>query len=210
MDLLKDFLKEGFDAKALEKVVSDNFIPLKGLTPEIVGKAMESITEFKSYRDNFVNKAISTYKEKTVPGLIEEAVKASSPKEKTDMEKRLEALEKSNAEKDKKLKAKEGADKLAALLGEKKLSNAKLNGLLEFLIADDDTSTLSRGNTLIEGIQELIKAARDEVLKEAGYAPGGGEDNPKTKDLKKQYGEAMKKGDLFTATALEAKIKELK
>ncbi len=205
LNLLKDFFKEGIDQKAVEKVLSEHSLPLKGINKEMVKTVMETNSEFKSYRDAFAKKAIDTFKEKTMPGLLEEELKKASPKEKTDLEKRLEALEKQNAEKDVLLKKQGSKEKLSKLLGEKKITNDKLNSLLEHLVADDDEQTVARGNSLIEGIQELLIAEKEKVLKETGFKPGNGGNPDFNKDDAKKFDEAEKSKDFATMLALANK-----
>ncbi len=123
-----------------------------------------------SQRDSTVTKALETYKEKTVPGLIKDSndkLRLELSPQETDSDIMIRELKESQEKLVGELKAKD-------LLGyaEKEMTTQKLPvGLAKFFIGADDTLTKTNIDLLGELNSEAIKAQVEDIFKEHGGVP---------------------------------------
>lgn len=166
LEEIKKWLEENKDSEDVKAYLSG----LKGpaeVKQEDIDKYL--VTEegkkfLRSQADAMINQGIETFKEKTMPGLIKEAVDAKvkeinpdeTPEQKQIREAndRIERLEKE--------KTTEKLEKLAL----QTLTNAKLSGfsnLMSLLVGADEAETI--GN--IEKLEKAVKAIVEDKVKEA-------------------------------------------
>lgn len=127
-----------------------------------------------SEKDRAISKGVAAYEQNTLPKKIEDAIKASSNKNKTPEQIALEELQaKFESLEAEKIKA-ENTNKYTKALGDKKL-NPKL---LDFLYSDDEKEFNTKLDSLVEIINETTNAGVTEKLNQNIYVPpsnGGGE-----------------------------------
>lgn len=119
-----------------------------------------------SEKDRHFNKGLETWKEKTLPGLIDEEVKKRNP-EKTSEQIELEnlRLEIGKMQKEKQRESMRAMAKDHAI--EQKLPHA----LVDFFVSDDEESTKSNLETLGKVWNESLKGAVGETFKQNGREP---------------------------------------
>ncbi len=151
---------------------------LKTLTPESVKDYLEKDEAGKKYlqslNDAAVTKGLATFKEKTMPGLIEEEIKKKFPAE-TESEKKLRLLEEDHNKTKAELKRKDLLNKATSIAVEKKLPLK----LVEKFLGEDEETTIKNMELLETEYNSAITAAVDVKFKENGREPGGsGDKNP--------------------------------
>lgn len=128
-------------------------------------KYLQSIT------DAAVTKGIATFKEKTMPGLIEEEIKKKFPAE-TEEQKKIRLLEESQTKLQNDLKKKDLLNKAISIATEKKLPLK----LVERFLGDDEESTIKNMELFETEYNAGITSAVDAKFKENGRDPGGSGD----------------------------------
>lgn len=128
----------------------------------------------QALKDAAVTKGLETFKEKTLPGLVEEKIKVKFPEE-TEEQKRLRKLEDEN-------KNFQNEVKREKLLN-KALSYAQTKGYpIEFLdrfLGEDEDSTISNIDKFGEIFTSSVTKSVESKFKEGGRkdAPGGDDNN---------------------------------
>ncbi len=114
-------------------------------------------TFLKSHTDSYTSKALATFKEKTMPGLIEEEIAKRNPPE-TPEQKEARQLKSDFAKLQSELKRKD----LAGKLTQKLIADKMPVELVDFLIGEDEDTSLanySKVKTVYDGaISEAVKA----------------------------------------------------
>ena len=173
LNLLKDIAD---DADVNEKILAvDDFKPSKfdvsKVTVEDFKEMLNNNKEIKGYYtstlDSKVSKGINTFKEKTLPSLVEEGIKKRSNEGLTEDQVKLKEMEaKIKQMEQDKIKA-EMSSKYSKILGEKGLSSE----LIDFVLGDNDEIT----NANIEKINKIISSSVDtkvnEKIKGSSYTP---------------------------------------
>jgi len=127
----------------------------------------------QSHTDAVVTKAIATYKEKTVPGLVEEEIKKKFPAE-TEEQKRLRQLEDDNKKFQAEVKRERLLNKAIAIANEKKLPLK----LVDKFLGDDEETTAKNLELLEQEYSNALKLAVETKFKENGRDPGGNGNPP--------------------------------
>ena len=173
LNLLKDIAD---DADVNEKILAvDDIKPSKfdvsKVTVEDFKEMLSNNKEIKGYYtstlDSKVSKGINTFKEKTLPSLVEEEIKKRSNEGLTEDQIKLKEMEaKIKQMEQDKIKA-EMSSKYSKILGEKGLSSE----LIDFVLGANDEIT----NANIEKIDKIISSSVDtkvnEKIKGSSYTP---------------------------------------
>jgi hypothetical protein len=150
---------------------------LKTLTPESVKDYLEKDETGKKYlqslNDAAVTKGITTFKEKTMPGLIEDAIKIKFPAE-TEEQKRLRLQDEKIAALETANKKKDLLNKAISIATEKKLPLK----LVERFVGEDEESTSNNIALLETEFNNTLKVLVDEKFKAGGREPNTGNSNP--------------------------------
>lgn len=145
---------------------------LKTLTPESVKDYLEKDDAGKKYlqslNDAAVTKGIATFKEKSMPALIEEEIKKKFPAE-TESEKKLRLLEEDLNKTKNEVNRKDLLNKATSIAVEKKLPLK----LVEKFLGEDEESTIKNMELLEAEYNSAVTAAVDVKFKENGREPGG-------------------------------------
>jgi hypothetical protein len=166
----------------------EGFNPLAALKdPKEAHGLVESHGALKAYRDSFVTRSLDTYREKTLPGLIDEEMKKRHPEE-TPEQKRIRELEL-------KIEAKERREQESARK-ETLRSKAKELGFdpdlaADFAFLDEEAATaaLSRHS---EAYKAHEKRIRNELLAKGNPPPDGGDPGAGAMNPKKFLAMSMK------------------
>ncbi|MCF8012413.1 MAG: DUF4355 domain-containing protein [Clostridiales bacterium] len=134
-------------------------------------------TWLQSEKDRAVTKGIETYKENTLPGIVEEKVEEKYQEEhpeETEEQKRIRELE-NKFEKQKKETKRESLKNLASsMLNKKELGN--LTDVVPYLIGEDEATTKERVDTFAEKITEYtenrVESTTEKLAKKFGKEPG--------------------------------------
>lgn len=148
-----------------------NFLKgLKTLTPESVKDYLDKDEAGKKYlqslNDAAVTKGISTFKEKTMPGLIEEEIKKKFPDE-TEEQKKLRILTEDQEKLKAEIKRKDLLNKAISIATEKKLPLK----LVEKFLGDDEETTIKNLELLETEYNGGITSAVEEKFKAEGRTP---------------------------------------
>lgn len=128
----------------------------------------------QSLNDAAVTKGLATFKEKTMPGLIEEEIKKKFPDE-TEEQKKLRILEDDQKKLKDEIKRKDLLNKATTLAVEKRLPLK----LVERFLGDDEEGTIKNMELFEAEYNAGVTAAVDAKFKENGREPGGpGSVNP--------------------------------
>ena len=177
MDLkeVKAFFEENKDNEDVQSFVKElnplNLERIKGF----VGENEDGKKWLQSETDNKVTKAIETFKERTLPGLVDaekEKIRAELNPKETDEQKKIRELTESQNKLQKELRFKELLNNAKDYMTEKGLPAS----LTKYFIGEDEDSTI-RNIDLLAG--EYSKAVNTKV--EAAFK-GNGRDPHKTKD----------------------------
>lgn len=156
----------------------------------------------QSEKDRTFSKGLETWKEKTLPQLLEEEIKKRYPEE-TEEQRELREL-KTQIEQIKKEKERET---LRAKAKDFAVENKLPSALVDFFIAGDAETTTTNLATLEKVWNEAIKAAVGETFKANGREPYKSQGTP-TNDVKSQYEKAMSEGNIALAISLKSKMYE--
>ena len=184
-------IKGWFEANkedASVKSYIEGFNPLAALTdPKAAHDLVESHKALKGYRDSFVTKSLDTYREKTLPGLIDEEIKKRHPDE-TPEQKRIRELEQKLAERERREQEQARREKLRA--------KAKEIGYDPDLAADfapfDEEAAVAALTRHSEWLKQRETALRNEFLAGGGKPPEGGDSKSGEVDRKKFLAMSMK------------------
>lgn len=124
------------------------------------------IKYLKSLNDAAVTKGINTFKEKTMPGLIEEEIKKKFPDE-TEEQKKLRILTEEQEKLKTDLKRKDLLNKAISIATEKKLPLK----LVEKFLGDDEEMTIQNLELFEAEYNGGISTAVEEKFKENGRTP---------------------------------------
>jgi len=124
----------------------------------------------QSQKDAAVTKGIATFKEKTLPGLIEEEIKKQFPEE-TEEQKRMRELENKQKKLEEELKRKELLARAQQIAIEKQLPLE----IVDRFLGDDEESTVQNLDLLAGVYSKAVEKAVEEKFKEFGREtpPGG-------------------------------------
>lgn len=143
-------------AESLNPVTNET---VKGyLTNEAEGQKL-----LKSLTDSQVTKGIETFKEKTMPNLIEEEIKKQFPAE-TEDQKKLRELELKQQKLEKEISRKELLNKALTYATEKKYPTK----FLDRFIGDDEETTIKNIDSFGQMYQEAITNAVEDKFKSNG------------------------------------------
>ena len=170
-----------------EALSADELNFLKGL--KTVG--IDSVKEFlekdeagkkhvQTLIDAAVTKGIATFKEKTMPGVIEEEIKKKFPDE-TEEQKKLRLLMEDQEKLKSEIKKKDLLNKAISIATEKKLPLK----LVDRFLGDDEDMTVKNLELLETEYNGAISLAVEEKFKENGRGPAGGGDGKPPVDYSK-------------------------
>ncbi|MBS3945306.1 MAG: DUF4355 domain-containing protein [Melioribacter sp.] len=170
MDKLKEVIeflkKNNAPAELITQLES-----LKTVNLESVKEFLEKDEAGKKYlqtlNDAAVTKGILTFKEKTMPGLIEDEIKRKFPDE-TEEQKKLRILTDDQAKLKAEIKRKDLLNKATTLAVEKKLPLK----LVERFLGDDEDATIKNMELFEAEYNAGVTAAVDAKFKENGREPG--------------------------------------
>lgn len=120
----------------------------------------------KSLNDAAVTKGIATFKEKSLPGLIEDEIKKKFPAE-TEADKKLRTLEAEQQRLTAEIKKKDLQNKAISLATEKKLPLK----LVDRFIGDDEETTIRNIELFEAEYGNSLKTAVESKFKEEGRTP---------------------------------------
>ena len=168
-----DFLKaNNASAELISSIES-----LKTVNIDSVKEFLEKDEAGKKYlqsqKDAAVTKGIETFKEKTMPSLIEEEIKNKFPEE-TAEQKRMRELETKQQKLEAEIKRKDLLNKAISYANEKKLPTK----FIDRFIGEDEESTLANIDSFGETYSEAVSTAVDAKFKENGRDGGGGGNPP--------------------------------
>lgn len=123
---------------------------------------LETNKEIKAYYqsslDSGIGKGVASFKEKTLPKILEEEIKKANNKNKTPEQLKIEELEQKLAQIEKDKTRAEMSSKYSRVLNEKGLSS----DLLEFILGADDETTEKNietlSNIINSNVSEKVKA----------------------------------------------------
>lgn len=156
-----------------EALTADELNFLKGLKTVNLDSVKEFLEKdeagkkyLQSLNDAAVTKGINTFKEKTMPGLIEEEIKKKFPDE-TEEQKKLRILTEDQAKLKAEIKRKDLLNKATSIAIEKKLPLK----LVERFLGDDEEATIKNLELFEAEYNGGITAAVEEKFKENGRTP---------------------------------------
>ena len=162
LELLKDIDDDKEIIEVLQKIDGIN----KPYTLEDFKKQLQENSEVKAYYqsslDSGIGKGVASFKEKTLPKIIEEEVKKASNKNKTPQELKIEELEQKLAQMEKDRVKAEMSSKYTKVLTEKGLST----DLLDFILGADDETTEKNIDTINNIINNSVSSRVKEKIVE--------------------------------------------
>lgn len=192
LEELKAFLEANKDNQEVM-----NYLRGLILTPEGVNAFLDTEAGKKLLQprlDQHFSKGLETWKEKTLPGLIDEEIKKKFPAE-TEEQKRLRKLEEElERERQTRIRA-ELMNKATTLATQKGLPVE----LVAYFVGQDEDSTVNNLTALENIWQQHLQKAVEEKFKDNGRSPNTGGGAPKT--TLEQLQEQLK-----TATRLDERI----
>ena len=192
LDELKQFIEENKDNQEVQ-----NYLRGLIMTPEGVNAFLDTPEGKKLLQprlDQHFTKGLETWKEKTLPGLIDEEIKKKFPAE-TEEQKRLRKLEEElERERQTRIRA-ELMNKATTLATQKGLPVE----LVAYFVGQDEDSTVNNLTALENIWQQHLQKAVEEKFKDNGRSPNTGGGAPKT--TLEQLQEQLK-----TATRLDERI----
>jgi hypothetical protein len=156
-----------------EALTADEINFMKGLktvnldsVKEFLEKDEAAKKYLQSLNDAAVTKGIATFKEKTMPGLIEEEIKKKFPDE-TEEQKKLRILTDDQAKLKAEIKRKDLLNKATSIAIEKKLPLK----LVERFLGDDEETTIKNLELLETEYNGAITSVVENKFKENGRTP---------------------------------------
>jgi hypothetical protein len=167
------------------------------LTPESVASFLDTTEGKKILQprlDAYFTKGLETWKEKTLPNLIDEEIKKKFPGE-TEEQKRLRKLEEELAKERQARVKSELINKATTLATQKGLPV----DLVSYFVGQDEDSTVNNVTALENIWQQNIQKAVEEKFRESGRAPnsGGGGGSGQTNPWKKETFNLTEQGRLL-------------
>jgi hypothetical protein len=163
-----------------EALTADELIFIKGLKTVNLDSVKEFLEKddsgkkyMQSLNDAAVTKGIATFKEKTMPGLIEEEIKKKFPDE-TDEQKKLRILTEDQVKLKDEIKRKDLLNKAISIATDKKLPLK----LVERFLGDDEETTIKNLELLETEYNGAITSAVEDKFKENGRTPPSGPITP--------------------------------
>ncbi len=163
---IKKLIEENKDNQEVQNYIQG----LVALTPDRVEKFLEENEEGKKLLqprlDKYFTKGLETWKQKTLPTIVDEEVKKRVPDE-TPEAKRLRELEEklTNIEKSR-VKA-----ELKSLAIKQASEKGLPTDLVEYLVADDEETTIKNLNSVIESFNKAVEEKVKARFKENGREP---------------------------------------
>lgn len=168
LEEIKKFLEENKDKPEVKAFV-DGFVTADAVSGYLETKDGKKLLQ--PILDKNFNKGLETWKEKTLPGLIEEEVQKRNP-QKTEDQKRIEKLEQ-QLEQEKKDRQREVLmNKALEIATEKKLPTK----LIARFLGDDEESTLANLGEFEEVLSSHVKEQVEATFKEHGRHIDPGQD----------------------------------
>jgi hypothetical protein len=172
LEEIKQFLEQNKENQDILGVVKE-YAPQQEIGLEDVQKLVNEKENFKSWinseKDKHFSKGLETWKEKTMPSILDEEIKKRFPEaDPKDIENqkllaRIEKMERDNLR-----------DKLKnhalTVASEKKIPNK----IIDFFIGDDEEATVSNLGVFEEAMESYIKSRVDERLGSTHQPPSGG------------------------------------
>ena len=190
LDLLKDISEETDinetlqGIKGLIKPLDINSIGLEEFK-NVLENNKEAKAYYQSTLDSGIGKGVAAFKEKTLPGIIEEELKKANNKNKTPEQQRIEELEKKFAEAQAEVQRQNTISKYTGVLKEKGLPTE----LVDFVYGNGTDEIIDKNIETIGGI--FTNAINEGVKAKLGdnyYVPPGEEG---TNSLESQIASAM-------------------
>ena len=164
-------LKKGETLTAEELTFLENTKPVAFETvKDFLEKDEAGKKYLQSVTDSAVTKGITTFKDKTLPTLLEEEIKKKFPGE-TEDQKKLRQLEEKLAKAEADRKRESLINKALSYANEKKLPT----GFIDRFIDEDEDKTLANVQKFENLFNEAIKTGVEAKFKENGRQPEGGQ-----------------------------------
>jgi len=217
---VKQFLKENAEKDAEVKAYLTELSKVSQEQESAIIENYKKSQDYKSEQDRFATRAITTFKEKTLPGIIEDQVKATEQKvrdeinppknpEVVQLTKKMQEYEQRDAEKTKKLISKELKNAIQTHLGSKKIP-IEYSDLIQIGIDNlklEDIENEEKLNELIlPKVEKLLAfgesvktATATEMLSRGGGRPQGSS-SPTANQLTKEQYEALPRAERVKAT----------
>ena len=197
---VKGYLEENKESDANVKQYLEGFNPLRGVHEGNVHELVESNASLKSYRDKGIEKSLQTWRENTLPGIIEEKVAEErtklKPKSETPELKRIRELEEKLDASDKEKLFTARRDMLRAEAGEVKFDPELAVDFAVF--GDDAAKSIMRKHADAWAKKET--ALRNELLVKGGTPPGSGDPPEPPKEFKNMQAGGSNEFDEFLKT----------
>lgn len=173
LQALLDFLKaNNASADLIKQVESLKTVSLESVK-EFLEKDEAGKKLLQAQKDAAVTKGIETFKEKTMPGLLEDEIKKKFPDE-TAEQKRMRELESKQQKLEAEIKRKDLHAKAISVATEKKLPIK----LMEKFLGDDEETTIKNIEEFESIYSEAIGLRVEEKFKENGRGGGDNNNNP--------------------------------
>lgn len=171
-------LKKGETLTAEELTFLENTKPVTFETVrDFLEKDEAGKKHLQSLTDTAVTKGINTFKEKTLPTLLEEEIKKKFPGE-TEEQKKLRQLEEMLNKSEAERKRESLKNRALSYANEKKLPT----GFIDRFIDEDEDKTLANVQKFESIFNEAIKNGVEEKFKNNGRQPEGGQSNSNSDD----------------------------
>lgn len=191
LEELKKFLEENKDNKEIPNYLKRLFV-----TPEGVKEFLETSAGKKILQpmlDSYFTKGLESWKEKTMPGLIEEEIKKKFPDE-TEEQKRLRKLEEELAKERQARTKSELINKATTLATQKGLPVE----VVHYFVGQDEDETVNNLTALENIWQANIEKVVSEKFKENGrVVDPSKKDDPKNNPWSKKYFNLTEQGRIL-------------
>jgi len=212
MDLTLDQVKQFFEANKDEQAVKD-FLKTFEKSVELTDTAVTAYLETEAGKkllqpihDRYTNKAIETYKDKTLPGLVEAEVAKRNPKE-TEEQKQIRELREEMKKKDIEQNRKDQKSLALRIAAEKGL---RIDLIDDIKLGETDEETRAIVDRIATKDAEHIKTVVDAQIAERlkGTPPGSGTPAPEgTAKLQEAQDKAVEEAHKGTRGAFAAAIR---
>ena len=191
LEELKQFLEDNKDDKEVPNYLKGLFV-----TPEGVKEFLETSAGKKVLQpmlDSYFTKGLESWKEKTMPGLIEEEIKKKFPDE-TEEQKRLRKLEEELAKERQARTKSELINKATTLATQKGLPVE----VVHYFVGQDEDETVNNLTALENIWQANIEKVVSEKFKENGrVVDPSKKDDPKNNPWSKKYFNLTEQGRII-------------
>lgn len=183
LELLKDLQEDSEINETLQSIEGIK----KEYTLEDFKKQLETNPEVKAYYqsslDSGIGKGVASFKEKTLPKIIEEEIKKANNKNKTPEQLQIEELSKQLEEMKKANLRAEMTNKYTKVLNERGLNT----DLLPFILADDEETTENNINTLNDIINSNVSTKVKEKIVDNPPIPENSEGGRELSGVEKAF-----------------------